>query len=585
MTRATSRTVTDPAENGLLRRVLSALLREDAYGLRGTARTEHRPDGDWLRLRATGETLLLPVGPDGFLCEIQAREPLLETADGTLVTGLGPVLDRLRGAVPAEDRPGFDAFTAECREALTAARLHHRAAPEVLRRLTAAYGPAVTGWRGPRGALALDTLAAFRDHPVHPTGHARAGLGPRELLAHAPEFHPSFPLRWIALPRERVQGDPAALPHWWPTPAALGLAGLDTTHLALPVHPLTAAGPLAEALRATAPHGDAHPAEKPWLEVIPTLSTRTVAVADEPGTHLKLPLPTATLGRLNRRTIKPGTFHDGETGQRLLEEIIAREPRFAGRVLLADERTHLSTGHELLAALVRRHPGGLHDAHVVPVAALLAPAPDGRLVAQALAEHYYGGSLTAFLDAYLRLLLDWHTTLFGYGIALEAHQQNTAVVLDTAPGGRTRLRLLLKDNDGPRVHSARLTSRLGGEAAGLLGFTDRRILVAGDGPVADVFATITLHLCAGALAFELARLGHGSPDAHLTRLRGHLAEAIDRLPPGPAAALRTRVLDAGRLPVKAMVTAGTLLTKQRSGATDINKHYVDGPNYLRAAPR
>ena len=49
--------------------------------------------------------------------------------------------------------------------------------------------------------------------------------------------------------------------------------------------------------------------------------------------------------------------------------------------------------------------------------------------------------------------------------------------------------------------------------------------------------------------------------------------------------LRARVLDADRLPVKAMITAGTLLTKERSGAADINKHYVDGPNYLRGALR
>ncbi len=44
--------------------------------------------------------------------------------------------------------------------------------------------------------------------------------------------------------------------------------------------------------------------------------------------------------------------------------------------------------------------------------------------------------------------------------------------------------------------------------------------------------------------------------------------------------MRAHVLDAPQLPVKAMVTAGTLLTKERSGAADINKHYTDGPNYL-----
>ncbi|MEU4211238.1 IucA/IucC family protein [Streptomyces sp. NPDC026206] len=582
-TAVTEATEHDVVEDELLGRVLSTLLREDAYQLRSKAIAERRPDGDWLRLPVTEETLLLPVGPEGFQCEVQAREPVLETAAGP-VRGLRPVLARLRGAAAPEDRAGFDAFLAECDEALAAMRLHGRVREDVVGHLAATYGRSTAGWTGLRGSLAYDTLAAFRDHPVYPTGRARAGLSEDELRAYAPEFHPSFPLRWLALPHDAVTGERAELPHWWPTPAALGLPRLDATHLALPVHPLTAGAPLTEALRATGLTGSAHLAEKPWLEVTPTLSTRTVAVADDPAVHLKLPLATATLGARNRRTIKPGTLLDGEVGQRLLEEIIVREPRFAGTVLLADERTHLGAGHELLAALVRRYPAGLQDAHVVTVAGLLARTPDGRLVADALAERYYGGSLVAFVDAYLTLLLDWHTTLFSYGTALESHQQNTSVVLDELDG-RPRLRLLLKDNDGPRVHAVRLAARIGGEAADLLGFDDRRILVAGDGPVADVFATITVHLCAGALAFELARLGRGPLDGWLRQLRDRLAEATARLTPGPAAVLRARVLDAGRLPVKAMITAGTLLTKERSGAADINKHYVTGPNYLREGVR
>ncbi|MFI9204589.1 IucA/IucC family protein [Streptomyces sp. NPDC053048] len=569
----------DALEEELLGRVLSTLLREDAYQLRSKAVAEKRPDGDWLRLPVTGETLLLPVGPEGFQCEVRAREAVLETAGGP-VRGLRAVLSRLRAAAVPEDRAGFDAFLTECDEALAAIRLHGRVREDVVARLAAAYGHSVTAWTGLGGSLAFDTLAAFRDHPVYPTGRARSGLSEAELRAYAPEFHPTFALRWLAVPRTAVTGDLAGLPHWWPTPAALGLPRLDDSHLALPVHPLTAGAPLTEALAATGLTGTAHLAEKPWLEVTPTLSTRTVAVTDDHGTHLKLPLATATLGLRNRRTIKPGTLLDGEVGQRLLEEIIALEPRFAGTVLIADERTHLGAGHELLATLVRRYPAGLQDAHVVTVAGLLARTPDGRLVADALAERYYGGSLVALVDAYLTLLLDWHTTLFSYGIALESHQQNTSVVLDEIDG-RPRMRLLLKDNDGPRVHSVRLAARLGGEAADLLGFDDKRILVAGDGPVADVFATITVHLCAGALAFELAAVGRGSLEDWLRQLRDRLAEALGRIAPGPAAVLRARVLDADRLPVKAMITAGTLLTKERSGAADINKHYVDGPNYLR----
>jgi Ferric iron reductase FhuF-like transporter len=62
---------------------------------------------------------------------------------------------------------------------------------------------------------------------------------------------------------------------------------------------------------------------------------------------------------------------------------------------------------------------------------------------------------------WLTLLFDWHTTLFGYGIALEAHQRNVSLVLD-ADGG-TRMRMVFNDNGAPRVHHARLTERLGDE--------------------------------------------------------------------------------------------------------------------------
>ncbi|GAA2908337.1 hypothetical protein GCM10020221_00570 [Streptomyces thioluteus] len=191
-------------------------------------------------------------------------------------------------------------------------------------------------------------------------------------------------------------------------------------------------------------------------------------------------------------------------------------------------------------------------------------------MADALAARYYGGSPHAFLDAYFTLLLDWHTTLFSYGVALEADGRNVSVVLD-APGGRTRLRLLYKDHGGPRVNAVRLAARLGGQAADLLGFADRRILAGHDGPVADLFAAVTVHLCAGTPPWSSG----ASPCC------GRCATASPRpwtaSPPAPPACCALRVLEAGLLPVQAPVTA------VRSGAADAGKHYVNGPNYLRRA--
>ncbi|MEU0144519.1 IucA/IucC family protein [Streptomyces sp. NPDC006288] len=587
-------------------RVLGALLREDVAGLRTRTTLVDRPDGSWLRLpTGPGRALLLPVREDGFQGARTARLPLLrQEPEGDDLTSSDAVLAALARLAAPEDAPGYAAFAEECRRDLDARELHATTEDVVLALLTESHGSRPAHWRGHAGALAHDTLAARTDHPVHPVSRGRKGLGADELLLYAPEFHPRFRLRWLSLPARSVtrstggaehdtgagglsgagpgETDPG-LPDGWPTPAELGLPeSRHGGHVLLPVHPLTAAGPLRDALAATGLARHAYLAERPLLDVVPTLSMRTVALAGLPGTHLKLPLATATLGLLNRRTVTPGSLRDGAAGQRLLEGVLRREPRFAGRVLLADETRYAHAGHELLAVLRRTQPTGLDDAAVLPLAALLAPAPDGRPVIGHLADRFHGGDQVALADAVLTLLLDWQTTLFGHGIALESHQQNISLVLG---GGTDGPRLLLKDNDGPRVHTRRLADAWGcpEPTVGELGFADRRIRVTQDGPLADLFTTITVHLCAGSLAFGLAARGVAPLDLLLGLVRARLAEAIDRAAatrPGAAAVLRARVLDAPELPVKAMVTAGTLLTKARSGAADINKHYTTGPNYL-----
>ncbi|MGW7366343.1 IucA/IucC family protein [Streptomyces sp. NPDC054841] len=569
------------AEAELLLRVLGALLREDVVRLRSGSTMVERPDGTWLRLATAGsDALLLPVREDGFQCAWTARLPLLRReSDGTELTTCDDVLDALAALAEPADRGGFGAFAEECRQTLATMRLHARTEDEVLGALAARNGADPAQWTGLAAAPAHDALAARLDHPVYPTARGRSGLTPGQLRAYAPEFHPRFALRWLALPRDAVT---LRGPSLAPPPSELGLPGLDGSHFALPVHPLSVGGPLRDALRAAGLEDRAVLADRPHLEVVPTLSMRTVALADRPGVHLKLPLAISTLGRLNRRTIKPGTLVDGAAAQRLLRTVTAREPRFRDTVLHADETHFAHAGHELLAVLLRRCPAGLDDAVVVPMAALLSRAPGGRLVIDHLADRFYGGDPLALLDAALTLLFDWQTTLFGYGIALESHQQNVSLVLDER-AGHPRLRLLLKDNDGPRINSVRLREALGADAPDPAAFDDRRILGDSDGPVVDLFTTITVHLCAGAYAFGLARHGRAPLDRLLGLVRDRLAEAVERLgtrPGEPGAVLRAHVLDAARLPVKAMVTAGTLLAKDRSGASDINKHYTTGPNYL-----
>jgi siderophore synthetase component len=319
--------------------------------------------------------------------------------------------------------------------------------------------------------------------------------------------------------------------------------------------------------------------------VTPTLSGRTVAVAAEPEAQLKLPLPTSTLGRLNVRSIKPATLADGATVSGLLAAITAEDGQLSG-LLVADESSYAHAGHPYLGYLLRRLPPGLGDCRIVPVAALLALSPpragtpDGPLVVQELAAWRFGGDLLALLDAFFAALFGVHVRLLArYGIALEAHQQNAALVV--GPSGPPRL--LVRDLDSPLIDHGRLRQALGPAALPPAAFADPRLLTTSPDDLADVFITLVVHLCAGALAFGLERRGVLPASAVLARARRRLTEALDREAASPAAAvLRSRVLESRRLPSKAMVTAGTLVAKSRTGARDINKFYgPPGPNYLR----
>jgi siderophore synthetase component len=165
-----------------------------------------------------------------------------------------------------------------------------------------------------------------------------------------------------------------------------------------------------------------------------------------------------------------------------------------------------------------------------------------------------------------------------HGVALEAHQQNTALVIDEV-AGMPRLRLLLKDNDGPRLDREVLAASRG--AAPEPVFEDDRLWAREPRELCDVVTTIALHLCAASVVVHVT--DDDSARQHLfSVLRDELERAAeehaDRRDVG---LLRTRVLDTDRLPIKGMLTAGTLLPKTRTAARDVNKHYAGtAPSYL-----
>ena len=600
-------------EHELAARVVDTLLREDYADLSRRVRLSQGTVALHLPAGQGAAGLVLPLERDGFLADLRISRAAcpqlaLDDVDAVLATISDPV-----------DSAGVASFAEECRQALAALKLRERRLPGIRAGLASRWHPTAGTWCGASGMLGYEALAAAMPHPVYPTSECRRGLGEDDSLRYMPEYRPEFGLRWAAVPRSRLTmaGHHDRRPSWWPSLREVGLPeSLAATHDLMPVHPLTARHQLARALdeaglataateeQAERPTGDptdwAMIAPGTCLRVTPTLSARTVAVVDHPRSHLKLPLPTSTLGLLNRRFIQPGTLADGALVQSVLATI-TRDDDMLGGLLLADEGTYAHAGHPYLGYLLRRLPAGLESCRIVSLGALLAPTPDagtqGRrpetcrpLVIEDLADWASAGDLPGLFGAYLEVLFGTHVRLLTrYGIALEAHQQNTALVLsqpgEAAPA-QAPTRLLVKDFDGALIHLPRLKSALGPEVPDESAFSDPRLITRSDDALADVFTTIIVHLCAGALAFGLAERGVAPLPDLLAMIRQRLAAALDRHASWPAtAALRARVLDADRLPGKSMVTAGTLVAKSRTGASDINKFYgTSGPNYLKANP-
>ncbi|WP_233447991.1 IucA/IucC family protein [Streptomyces venezuelae] len=325
-------------------------------------------------------------------------------------------------------------------------------------------------------------------HPLHPTPKSREGLSDAEARLYSPELHGSFPLHWLAVDSSLLASDSAWTEQGRPVSAeqlALGLAeGLPVPAgtAPLPVHPWQARELLhrpdiralldAGLLHDLGPHGSS------WH---PTSSVRTV---HRPGARAMLKLSLGLRITNSRRENLRKELHRGVEVHRLLrtglvDEWQAAHPGFdivrdpAWLAVDAPDGTPVPG----LDLMVRHNPFGPSD-DAVCIASLTAPRPwpgsttmrsrladvIGRLAARtgrpttAVSAEWF----LRYLDQVVRpvLWLDGHA-----GIALEAHQQNTLVLLDPdgwPVGGRYR------DNQGyyfRESHRSELESRLPGIGA------------------------------------------------------------------------------------------------------------------------
>ena len=239
-------------------------------------------------------------------------------------------------------------------------------------------------------------------------------------------------------------------------------------YVAIPVHPWQAQNVIPKRFSRSIAKGDLVLLPEPAIPCAPLVSVRTL-VPGEPvdAPHLKLSI--AVRMTSVERTISPRTCEMGPRVSKLLQDLIESDavlssvlrilPEEAGMYFASADSAELDDARHL-AALLRSNPSRLcaSDEIVIPTTALTADSPmTGTPLFLELSQIEAGVGLAAiqtcfaqYADALLRPLL---TLYLRYGIALEAHQQNTLVLYSR--DGALR-HFLFRDFGGIRIHEPSL---------------------------------------------------------------------------------------------------------------------------------
>jgi siderophore synthetase component len=319
-------------------------------------------------------------------------------------------------------------------------------------------------------AMVLDQWGALEGHPFYPTWKAKPGLAPEDVAALSPEFGARVPVVIAALRNDWAYVE--KMPHvgsysewfagnfpelWHQWAEGLKARGKSTEDwIPLPVHGWHLENFVRREFAAEIESGVLDP-EGPEIVTLPSMSFRTMLPETEaPRPFVKLPV--AIWMTSEQRTLQGKSIHMGPRLSTLISDILSKEDDLKRELEIFTEELgailhHPETGDEhpgrFLSVVYRNADPLTREDGMLPVtvAALLTASPlDGRpLICELIARN--GGAneaaIAAFFRAYTRTVVRPALAMYLlYGIAFEAHQQNSTILFD---GRGMPRKLLIRD--------------------------------------------------------------------------------------------------------------------------------------------
>ncbi|VVE55792.1 Aerobactin synthase [Pandoraea horticolens] len=338
-------------------------------------------------------------------------------------------------------------------------------------------------------ALARTEQWGTGGHPWHPGHKARLGLTPAQVMSLSPECEARVQVGVAAVAVHRLSvttmEGTTAYNDWFaetfPAQIAKFRLSLEQRGLALeewlplPVHPWQRDATLRKIFASELASGDLIFLPDVFIAAHPTMSFRTVAATDARGGPM-LKLPVSMRLTSVERTVSPKSAVMGPRVSTLIESILSADSDLASTLSIVPERHGLhfidpdDNRARHLSMIVRDTPTAYvpEGQCLLPVGALFTPdftadmssAGAPTLLDTVLARQAYGSRAeraARFFDAYLRAAIPAIVGLYlRYGIALEAHQQNTFIAIDAV--GMPK-RLVVRDFGDVKIASPALEAQ------------------------------------------------------------------------------------------------------------------------------